>query len=253
MGRKSNSVNAVKVLIILCISAAAGYGVLAGYGRWLSRSECLAVRKIVLTGNDLLSDRELREAAGLVTPNHMKNISLTSIDRKLRKIPFIQSVKVSKSYPGSIELSIEEKQPVALLRVEEELYCIDSEGLVLPSRPGKLYNLPIISGHFRGGVRVGMQVENRRIGKSLSLVRTVIDIKPELYNQISEIVTGTADSLLVYTVEKSIPVKFGFNNIVYKVHCFDAVLKKLAAEQSFSDIRYIDLRYANQVILGMRI
>ncbi|MBN2416554.1 FtsQ-type POTRA domain-containing protein [bacterium] len=243
----------VKMLFVLMASGVLCYIVFTGYARWLTGADALAVREVLLKGNDLLSDGEVREAAGLVSPEHMHTVSLSAIDARLRQIPFVESVQVTKSYPGSIQLRIEEKQPIALLKVDGELYCLDETGLVLPSRPGKMYNLPLLSGDYHGGTRTGATIGNRRIRQSLDLLRSVIAVKPELYSRISEIVTGTADSLLVYTVRGAIPVKFGTDNLEYKIHCLDAVLDKMDQEQLYGEVRYIDLRYASQVVLGMRI
>jgi len=241
------------VSLLLTVTTIGGvYFIFSLYSDWLDHSDTLNVRKFEYQGNDLLSTEELQQMTGILDMHHMKDVSLTALDSCLRANPFIEAVKVTRSYPGNILMKIKEKQPIALLRVDKEMYCVDKNGMVLQSRPGRMYNLPILSGEYKGGAQVGKQAESPLLSRSLNFLNLIIAERPDMYNEISEIVCGEDAKIVVYTNQGGIPVKFGQDEYLYKIQCFDAILQQIENENSYSQIEYIDLRYHGQVILGMR-
>ena len=253
MKRQKKVIKTLKSIIIFFMSSTGLYFLISGYLNWLDGVASLQITNLEYRGNDLITDAELHDITGIESVEHMTDVSLVSIDKRIRANPFIESVKVTRSFPGSIMMEIKEKEPIALLRVDQKLYCIDRFGMVLQSRPGRLYNLPILSGDFKGGVSIGKKAQSPYLTQGLNFLNMIMAERPELYSEISEIVAAGDDEIVAYTNKGGIPIKFGEQRFAYKIHCLDAILDKMEIENSFKNVKYIDLRYHNQVILGMRI
>jgi len=237
-----------QTLIVLILLALVG----RGYVLWLSSGDTFAVAHIQVKGADYFDETEVLKQCGLADKANLRSVSLDVVQARLEANPFIESVAVHKAYPRQLRLSIREKQPVALLNVQGSLLCIDKEGLVLPARPGRLYELPVISGRFEGQIEAGTKAGGARIKEGLNFIRTLLADQPDLYDKISEVVVGHDKGTLVYTTEGSVPVWFGKNASSEKMRYFDAIYEELESKRQFAKVKYIDLRYKQQVILGMR-
>ncbi len=228
------------------------WGIGIKYTQWLSESDVFQVQKIEIEGNELFSDQEIIDRGGLNLEADMWKIDLKRVGNKIESQPFIEQVYVERLLPDRLRINILEKHPVALLQFEGAFYCIDQEGLILPSITGKNYDLPILSGNFKGGVHVGSRVRGNVIGEGLQFVNHILNICPNLYSQISEIVVGREKGLLLYTNQTTIPVWLGRAEYVRKIHYLEAILVELAIKEKFSQVRYIDLRFGDQVVVGIK-
>lgn len=223
------------------------------YAVWLKTSELFSLDDIQIEGNDFVSRQEILELGNLVETTSIWNVDLVAVQSTMKNHPFLEKVSVERSFPNTLRICVIEKRPVALLNCENQLYCIDSEAMILPSKPGKLYNLPIISGDFKGGVSVGHRAKGLRIVQGLSFLKILQEVRPELYTHISEVVTGVSQGILLYTTQKGIPVWVGEQGFSKKLYCLDAILKELAKNGDMALVKYIDLRFEDQVIVGMRV
>ena len=222
------------------------------YQSWINRSETFHVRKIEVQGNDLLSDEDILRLGGFDSKGSIWDIDLNEAKKKIGYNALVEGIEIERIIPDEIQIRIKEKSPIALLNVEGNMYCIDRKGLVLPSKPGKLYDLPILSGDFRGGVSVGSVAENDFVSIGLNFLMSVMMERPKLYSVISEIKVGNPEGIILYTCEGGVPVRVGADNHQKKIRCLEAILDELAEKKGFSRIQYIDLQFEDQVVVGMR-
>jgi cell division septal protein FtsQ len=238
-------------LKLITIAAALGYGVKL-YRSWISSSDTFLVRRIEVTGNDLVETGEILRMGELAAESSIWGVHLPSVEKKINGNPFIQRATIHRKLPAEIHVIIEEKHPVALLNFRGKLYCVDHEGIVLPSRPGKLYDLPILSGAFGGGVQVGSRVGGNQVHQGLGFLQRVMEDRPKLYAAISEIIVGRPEGLVVTTKQSGIPVWIGSEDTIRKIRYFEAILERLSEFGDLSGVEYIDLRFMGQIVVGMR-
>lgn len=219
------------------------------YKAWIHESPVFRISEIQVSGNDYLSREELLDLAGLTPGVCIWEVDLRAADSLLRAHPFLDEVKLTRSLPGILRLEVREKEPLALLNFEGRLYCLDSEGRVLPSRPGKLYDLPVLSGRLEGAIRPGSRAESPWVMEGLGLLQLMLSDRPGLYNQISEVVLGEEGPVLT-THHRAVPVYLG-KKTRWKIRNLQAILDKLS-KQDWQQVHYIDLRFEGQVVLGMR-
>jgi cell division protein FtsQ len=222
------------------------------YKIWLHESESFKIRKVKIQGTELLSEKKLFELSGINPNGSIWKIDLKKSEKAIEENPFVENVFIKRQFPDILDINLEEKRPIALLNFKEKFYCLDAKGMILPSKPGKLYDLPIIAGKFKGVVTVGREVRGNQIHMGLDLLKLVLQEQPQLYTEISEIVVGKSEGLILYTKEGGVPVRLGdvYNKI--KIRYLEAILCELVKKRRISMIKYIDLRFDGQVVLGMR-
>ena len=219
---------------------------------WINASREFAIRTVQISGNDLLTREEVLTLCDVSEGKNIWHFDLKRIESSLLENPFIETACALRRLPDVLEIRLKEKDPIALLNFEGKFYCIDLEGMILPSKPGKLYNLPVISGNFEGGVRIGSPANGAMLRKGLEFLKLVIHDRPEVYEQISEVVVGKPWGLLLFTSKNGIAVRIGEGREIEKIRCLEAAMKKIEQDPDRSRIRYIDLRFRGQVVIGMR-
>jgi len=225
---------------------------IGAYTTWIAESKTFHTRRIEVSGNELLTKDEILDLAGLKPQSSIWKRDLCQITDGIRRNPFVESVEVERLLPDVLQIQIEEKHPVALLNLQGTFYCVDGHGLVLPSKPGKLYDLPVISGDFQGGVSIGRKARGKRIQDGLGFLMFVFRSRPELYSRISEVVVGRPEGLILYTSKAGVPVRVGMGGYTRKILYLEAILDKLVENRNLSRVHYIDLRFEDQVVVGMR-
>lgn len=106
----------------------------------------IAVTKIEVSGNRELSDSRI---AGIVAPEG--NLSILGYDvaearRKLKAQSWIADATVSRVYPDTLAIKVEERVPFALWQGENGLQMIDREGTVLEAYDGRTHAMPLLVG-----------------------------------------------------------------------------------------------------------
>lgn len=89
------------------------------------------VHSIEVTGNTALSDEEVVETSTVTTDTNIWMIDESKIKNKLNKNPIIDSVKVNKRLPWTVELEIKEFNRVGYIKQDGFYYSILGNGKVL--------------------------------------------------------------------------------------------------------------------------
>ena len=222
------------------------------YKKWLSESETFQIRKIEIQGNELFSDQEILDMGGLNTETDIWQINLNEVQEHIGNHAFIEQVCIERLLPDILRIQVSEKHPVALLHFQEKFLCIDQEGLILPTVSRKQYDLPVISGTFQGVVGVGSRAGGNVLNQGLSFLNLVLQLCPEMYSQISEVIVGRPEGLVLYTNQRTFRIWFGKEGYMRKIFYLKAILVELTAKEELPQVRYIDLRFGDQVVVGKK-
>jgi len=237
---------------------------LAGGGRMiLSNFESLPfyqVSEIVFAGLDIVSEERLREASGIILhQTSLIGLNPSEVVEKLLFVPWVAGAEVKRNWPSTVEISIEEHVPVALLHSEKsngaQLQYVDKNGVsFLQVSPGEDIDFPIITGLtdiFEPEVR------ETALAEVLVFLKRVKGNNPNLPAQsISEIHVNRDGAMVVYLVEHPFPIFFGSSNAGKKYSRLVMVLKALYKNQkgkgTISQIEYIQMDYLADKVLVAR-
>ena len=74
-----------------------------------------------------------------------EQIRLNDISDLMESHPYVKAARVSHQYPGTIQIEILERQPIALLKMDP-MVMLDAEGVVLPTLNNfGDFNLPVLT------------------------------------------------------------------------------------------------------------
>ena len=105
-----------------------------------------SISNIELEGNRRLSRREVLHWAGITVHTSVWDAPPDLVRTRLLSHPWIRNVKVQREFPNRLSISVEERRPVAIVRLDELNY-VDRGGHVLgPLREGDSPDFPLITG-----------------------------------------------------------------------------------------------------------
>ena len=182
--------------------------------------------RIEISGNDRISREEILALAGISGSSSFFTTEAAEIEKALLAESSIGSVKVSKSFPGTLRIILDERRPAAsalsILNGETVVVLFDSQGVIFEiGKAGFSGTLPLISGLAIEDPYPGMKLPSTMIPFLESLIK-IENSSPELLNVISEI-------------KISMKAFDGFDLVLYPVH---KKIKILLPEISEEKLRY---------------
>ncbi len=218
---------------------------------WMLNSNAFLLQKIDVHGNRILKAEEIKSQLKIGKNVRLTDVELGKIEARLRKNPFVRSVLVSRRFPSTLDIEIEERIPVAYISGRNKMWMVDEEGVLLPPLKGsRALDLPVIVGMKNFREKPAVQVQNEKILQAVWLLTTARTLDKNLYYQIDNVSYSRARGLVAYLTKPSLPLYFGRELDVRQIEYVRAILKKLRRERRLASTRYIDLRFEKQVVVG---
>lgn len=196
------------------------------------------VRNIMVDGNYHLDERQIQGALQESFGRSLLKLSLDDLEDRLRQERWIKKAVLRKQFPDTIMIKVEEAVPKALLKREERMFIIDTEGYVLEEIEGD--STPFLP------VMIGISPDKDRGGimEALGLIEA-LDTEGFLARKDSVEVMLKPYGLVVNMDGEY--MKVGYGRYREKLGRW----KDLEAEIRKKDmsVEYIDLRYENEVIV----
>lgn len=132
--------------------------VVGGYARTVSESLTSAagfeISAVKLSGQKETTEFEILEALEIQAGTSLALFDAAAARERLARIPWIETVSVQKLYPGTLQVSIDERDAFALWQRGDRLSVIDAKGQVISDDvDGRYANLLMLVGHgaqYRG-------------------------------------------------------------------------------------------------------
>lgn len=213
----------------------------ARYAFAISKKTLFPVKEIVFSGNQHLSDSELKAMMGLRGNESLLKISGKDIKERLLKSPWIKAVSFRKDFPSRFLVRIEEASPFAIIDMKGRSFFADEEGNMLEEIKGEYIPfLPVISGNPYKNRSVFFEAMNLvKAMKTMGFVNMkdrIEIVMPD--NSGPEDISMRVDGVLI---------KIGYreyeNKLERLIDLEDEIFRRGIT------VDYIDLRFMNKVIV----
>jgi len=180
----------------------------------------------------------------------LDTLSLGAVRERLLSHPYVRDARVTRLYPDAVSIGIVERIPVASFMTNGRIRYLDAEGVVLPYLPGEVpYDLPVISGIPElQRTRVGEAVDNDDFFEAVSILAAALESDTSVYRLISEVDMKNGGDVLLFSSEVAVPIIFGRGEAERKFTILRTFWEKFVREEGPENLKYIDLRYSDQVV-----
>lgn len=206
-------------------------------------SSLFNVSSIVIQGNKYMSNEEIYAVASVPENSNIFRLSLTEVKERLSRDLRIAKVEVSRKFPNTIVVTINERKPLAYVATSYGFVELDKQGIVLAAYKNlKKVRVPMITGARLENGYIADQVQNQSIVNILSFLAYFDE---ETLDQLSE-VNINAGQIFAYT-NNSIQIRIGAaERLSEKAKLTQDILKEIHDRNLI--VEYIDLNYSSPFI-----
>lgn len=105
------------------------------------------IEKIYIENNLIIKKEKIIDKLNFLYKTNLFLLNTSSIEDKLSEIEFIESFEVKKIYPDSIQVTIYEKEPIAILQNKKQKKYFTSNGNIVKFQNLERYShLPVVFG-----------------------------------------------------------------------------------------------------------
>lgn len=213
---------------------------------WIDNSGWGELKSISIKGTDRLTKNEVFVASGLRIGAQLDSIDLNQIAENIESIPTVELARVIKKIPGRISILIREREPVALLLVDN-FVLIDRYGKKFPPvYGGEQLDLPSITQECGNGAPVQPQT----VHTAAEVLGYLMEEYPALYRNISEMVICEQSSRIRFRQGGAELVgvqEFTAENLNLLNNFFDQHSHKIN-----NDTRYIRVLDEKEIVVGTK-
>lgn len=214
---------------------------------WCSHSPFFQVENIKVSGNKRFSAAEIGSMAELDIRSNLVAINRDEMRKRLLTSGWIDRVDIRKEWPGTLVITIKERQAVALVKTgKRPLLYVDSYGKGF-ARVGESQDLdfPVIS------LTDEDVLGNRRAMKDvLDLLRYAGGGNVGLPKQnISQLTMAENGDITLYLADNPCPIFLGSGKMWKKYKELARVLSWLYKKKRFMSVREIDMEYLQDKVL----
>lgn len=233
--RKLSNQGFIGLLLILIILIA---GVL------FIKSSYFTVGSVIVEGNKYVSVEDIYRIADIPEAINIFSLNTTTIKGRLLHDLRIDQIEVSRKFPGTIVISVQERKPMAYVASNYGFLELDKQGTVLAVFKNlKQIKVPMLTGIRLENEYVGDKSENQVV-KNVVNYLSLLD--ETTLNQFSEINVTPVGEIIVYTLN-SVQIRLGnHERLVDKAKLTNDMLHELDGKKVM--VEYIDLNYASPVI-----
>lgn len=235
-GPPRHSVNGTVLALLLLAVLLSGF--------LLLQSSLFAIGTIQIQGQRYLSEEEVLRIAGVGERVNIFRLDTENIKKRLTQDLRIADAAVTRRLPGTVVITLRERQPAAFIATSYGFAQLDGEGMVLAvARSIRQMNTPLITGHNIGGSYVGEMVESPPV---LAVLHYLAALSEPAFSQMSEVHIDDAGQMTGYTVN-AIRVKLGdAENMAEKAAKTSAIFAD--SQHVMDQIEYIDVSYATAYV-----
>lgn len=238
-GRIILMIASLTIIIILIIVMA---------NSWRNRT---VISKITIKGNITISEEEILTAAGLKADStiNLDELNEVFIRDRVAKHPEIKKVVVSKEPPSELIIDVIEKKPIAIVIKSNEIYLIDEEQEIFPTKNyDKVFDLPIIN-----GLGADERKNKAEINTAMNFLNAVYENGKYIQNLISEVNMRDSSKLIVKSNDKLISFYFqrvNENASEYYKPKLELFKRFIDEEVTLRNVNceYVDMRFSNQIV-----
>jgi cell division protein FtsQ len=244
------------LLLLVALVVLGGFGtsayLLKNYLDRDARFRIAGAGNIAVSGLTEVSRAEMLPVFGEDIGRNIFFVPLSERRRQLEQLPWVEHATVMRLLPDQIRVSVVERQPVAFVRMGQQIGLVDANGVLLTMPAAMMaqrhYSFPVVTGF---DARDTLASRKARMAVYQRLLAELDSKGQQLSEQISEIdLTDPADAIVLMPEQGGdILAHFGEDQFLERYQRYKAHISEW--RQQYPKLAAVDLRYEQQVVLEM--
>lgn len=139
---------------------------------WVLHADFLKIKKINVRGCSLINKKRVLQKTGIKKGKNILAVNLGKESGGLERDPWIYKAVVKRRLPGTIEIQIKERKPLAVIKLND-FYLVDRQGEIFKKAEQHELNLPLLTGISKEDLIKNSDECSRVINAALSLIENL--------------------------------------------------------------------------------
>ena len=215
----------------------------------LTAAPALRIQKVAIHGNRQLSQRDV---LGLLHGLRDSNVMLADLDgwrKRLLRSAWIKEASLRRELPGTIDVTIAERDPLGIGRINDKLYLVATDGVVIDAFSPKYaaFDLPLIDGlHTGPRDSDGLMVDETRATLAAEVLHN-LQRSSDLAGRVSQVDVSNDEDAVVLLADDPARVHLGREQFSERLRAYLELAPTLRARVPAID--YVDLRFDPRVFV----
>ena len=233
----------VRALVVLVMVGGAGWGALELGQRYLGIQK-LVIEQVTVTGCRSERLREVQELANrLCLGKPLFLFDAEGLRAQVESFRWVKGLMIRKDPPDRLSLVVEERQPLVWLVRPNGVFLVSEDGIVLDRvNPGNLAPIPVVADP-------ASQQDSAFVGV-LRTARVLQARQREFYDRLTEL-RWTDRGPVAFMEGLNAPIYLSKADPAKNIPNFQGLfLDRLSKSPTLSRLRYVDLRWDDEVAVG---
>jgi cell division septal protein FtsQ len=205
------------------------------------------VQHVTVRGAERISREEIIALTGITPGQNLLSVRLKSVGQQVAKNPWVASVRVQRFFPGTVAVSVTEREPLAVVNLGL-LYYLDAKGEVFkPLNHGDRLDFPIVTGFTEDELSTDPAGTRESLKAACDLVLALKQHGSFILADVSEIHYDRGYGFTLFTTTGALPIKVGNGDFAGKLTRFAQIYQTLLAQRA--TLQYIDLDYNDRIVV----
>jgi cell division septal protein FtsQ len=212
----------------------------------VAHAGALHVDRIAVRGNQRLSTGEVLVLLEGLRGQHLLALDLERWQRRVMSSPWVGHASLRRVLPSTVEVTLSEREPMAIGRLAADLYLIDADGHVIDEYGPEYaqFDLPIIDGLSASPDRGGGAVDEARAELANRLL-TSVGQRPAVLRRLSQIDVSNVRDAVVLLENDTTLVHVGDDQFLERLQSYLDLSSAL--HDRFTHMEYADVRFDNHI------
>lgn len=212
-------------------------GVREGYA-YATTSPRFEVRGLIYEPTPHVDDTRVRDLLALHPGTNILSLDLEELAASIVAEPWVARASVVRVLPDSLEVTVEEHEPKAVLLLADRLVLVDAEGAPFKSLDaGERGRLPVLTGFDDPELMEQPQRLQERVTTAIAALDAYMEKRRP---RLSEINIGQTGELTLYTAQMGTQLRLGRGEVAPALARYDALRAALGEEAEKLALVHLD-------------
>jgi cell division protein FtsQ len=211
------------------------------------------INNINVTGTKRFTPAQVLAMANLDSQTNLLALRPAEVEQTLQAHPWIAKAELDRQWPNRITLRLTERQPVALVQLEELYYTDRSGSLFKPSSPADPHDFTVITGLSREHFPAGQRPPSVLVRRLLELLDLLQEASPPVtFSHVAEIHVDPERGFTLYLSGLKTALELGFTDLPEKIKKLTKVWPFLGQRGYLARTGRINLDHPQRLLLSLK-
>ena len=220
----------------------------------VAQANVLRIDRIVIHGNERMSEGEVQALLSGLRGESLVWTDLARWRERLLASPWIRDAALRRSLPSTVDVVVSERQPVAIGRLNDDMYLVDERGTIV-DQFGPQYadlDLPIVDGldgsapRTRGaqGAAAGPVTDGARAELAARVI-AALKVKPDIARRLSQVDVRDLHNAQIILTGEAVVISLGDDQFLERLQNYLDLAPAL--HNRVTEIDHVDVRFDNRI------